>query len=241
MNKIIGILLITFFVYITYSAYQTSLQPAQAAISNAVTNKASQSYTPFNTNMDEHGLIKLTELDTTLVFDLRYASTDNFTGKQIYPSISFAVLREETAEKLKNANEELYQLGYRIKIWDAYRPHRYQFKLREVAEEQNPKTASYIANPETGSNHNRGTSVDITITDLQGREVNMPTGFDHFGPEASINYTGCTEEQIKNRELLGTIMEKHGFKRIRSEWWHFDDVDSKDYDVLDLDFIELYK
>ena len=239
MNKIITTTLILFFVYITFGAYKSISQPAEATVTEP---QKKYTYTiPTITPLEEHGLVNLIDLNTNLAIDLRYATTDNFTGKQIYPSISFAALREETAEKLLNANEELYQLGYRIKIWDAYRPHRYQYKLREVAEEQNPKTASYIAKPETGSNHNRGTSVDITITDLQGREVNMPTDFDHFGPEASITYTGCTKEQIKNRELLGTIMEKHGFRRISSEWWHFDDVDSKNYDVLDLDFIELYE
>lgn len=239
MNKIITATLIIFFVCITFGAYKSISKPTETTEKNS---HSKYTYTiPTISPLEENGLVNLIDLNTNLVIDLRYATTNNFTGKQIYPSISFAALREETAEKLLNANEELYQLGYRIKIWDAYRPYRYQFKLREVAEEQNPKTASYIANPQTGSNHNRGTSVDITITDLQGREVDMPTDFDHFGLESSITYTGCTKEQIKNRELLGTIMEKHGFRRINSEWWHFDDVDSKNYDILDLDFIQLYE
>lgn len=239
MKKTVTMLLIFFLVITSFNAYINKLHSTL----QAKEQKASPSYNytlPQTSTLSEYGLVNLNDLSTNLLIDLRYASKDNFTGEQIYPSISFAILREETAEKLKNANEELYQLGYRIKIWDAYRPHRYQFTLREVAEKQNPKTASFVANPTTGSNHNRAASVDITLTDLQGREVDMPTGFDHFGPEASINYTGCTKEQIKNRELLGTIMEKHGFKRIKSEWWHFDDVECKNYDILDLDFIELY-
>jgi len=239
MNRIAGLLMILFFGWLTYSAFHMPLQT-----SHAITHQQEyQSYSidiTDTSNLGKNNLINLVDLKTNISFDLKYASLDNFTGQRIYPSISFPVLREETAEKLKNANEEFYQLGYRIKIFDAYRPHRYQFKLREVAEAQNPTTASYIANPETGSNHNRGASVDITLTDLQGRELNMPTKFDHFGPESSIHYTGCTKEQMENRELLGTIMEKHGFNRISSEWWHFDDTDCKDYEILDVDFIDLY-
>lgn len=186
-----------------------------------------------------YNLVSLIELNTNLFIDLKYASTNNFTGKQIYPYSAKAYLTENTANKLMAANEELYKLGYRIKIWDAYRPHKYQYTLREVAEEQNFATASYIANPDTGSHHNRGASVDITLTDLEGHEIDMPTEFDHFGPESSIFYDGCTEEQKTNRELLGKIMEKHGFRRISSEWWHFDDTDYMNYPILEVDFDEL--
>ena len=187
-----------------------------------------------------YNLMNLVELNTNLCIELRYASTNNFTGKQIYPYSAKALLHKNTADKLMAANEELYKLGYKIKIWDAYRPHKYQYTLREAAEEQNPATASFVADPNTGSHHNRGASVDITLTDLEGHEVNMPTGFDHFGPEASIYYEGCTKEQKENRELLGKVMEKHGFRRISSEWCHFDDVNYADYPILEVDFNELY-
>ena len=189
----------------------------------------------------EHGLVDLTTLPTNLIIELRYASKNNFANKLFYPQIAKAYLQKSTADKLVNANEELYKLGYRIKIFDAYRPKKYQYKLREAAAEINPNTQNYIADPETGSHHNRGTSVDITLTDLQGRELNMPTTYDYFGKESGINYSGCTDEQKNNRELLGTIMEKHGFRRISSEWWHFDDVDYLDYPLLDIDFYEFYK
>lgn len=194
---------------------------------------------PITENKVEHNLINLNNLDTKLIISLKYATTDNFAGIQFYPKIAKAYLREETAKKLMDANEEFYTLGYRIKIFDAYRPRRYQYDLREAAKEINPATQGFIANPLTGSHHNRGASVDITLTDLEGHELDMPTGFDFFGPEASIYYNGCTKEQKSNRELLGTIMEKHGFRRISSEWWHFDDTDYLDYELLDIDFEEL--
>lgn len=189
---------------------------------------------------EKYGLMNLVELNTNLCIELRYASTNNFTGKQIYPFSARAFLQKDTAEKLMAANEELYHLGYRIKILDAYRPHKYQYTLREAAELNNPATASFVANPDTGSHHNRGASVDITLTDLEGNELNMPTEFDHFGPEASIYYEGCTKEQKENRELLGKTMEKHGFRRISSEWWHFDDTNYANYPILEVDFSELY-
>ncbi len=210
-------------------------------ISNITISYADSVIPKNSTNEGDYGLIDLNTLPTNFVIDLRYATENNFAGKQFYPKIAKAYLQESTAEKLMAANEELYQLGYRIKIWDAYRPRRYQYDLRKAANEINPKTEGYIANPITGSHHNRGTTVDITLTDLEGRELDMPTGFDHFGKESSINYTGCTKTQMENRELLGKIMEKHGFRRIESEWWHFDDVDCRNYPLLDIDFIDLYE
>lgn len=210
-------------------------------ISNITISYADSVIPKNSTNEEDYGLIDLNTLPTNFVIDLRYATENNFAGKQFYPKIAKAYLQESTAEKLMAANEELYQLGYRIKIWDAYRPRRYQYDLRAAAREINPKTQNYIANPLTGSHHNRGTTVDITLTDLEGREIDMPTGFDHFGKESSINYTGCTKTQMENRELLGKIMEKHGFRRIESEWWHFDDVDCRNYPLLDIDFIDLYE
>jgi len=215
---------------------------------NTYTAEATQNVTLTKQELDildtpkeeEYSLVNLVELPTNLCIELRYASENNFTGKQIYPYSAKALLLEDTANKLMAANEELYHLGYRIKILDAYRPHKYQYTLREAAEEQNPATASFVANPETGSHHNRGASVDITLTDLEGHELDMPTEYDHFGPEASIYYEGCTKKQKENRELLGKIMEKHGFRRISSEWWHFDDANYANYPILEVDFNELY-
>lgn len=196
-------------------------------------------YFPTTLEESKYNLVDLSTLDTNFVFSIRYASTDNFAGEQFYPKIAKAYLLENTAKKLVAANEELYKLGYRIKIFDAYRPNRYQYLLRAAAERINPATKGYIANPKTGSNHNRGASVDITLTDLEGHELAMPTGFDFFGTEASIYYDGCTEEEKANRELLGKVMQNNGFRRISSEWWHFDDVDYLDYPILDIDFDEL--
>lgn len=206
---------------------------------NITVNYGDSLYFPTTIEESEYNLIDLSTLDTNLTISLKYATTDNFAGEEFYPKIAKAYLLENTAKKLANANEQLYKLGYRIKVFDAYRPNRYQYLLRSAAEKINPATKGYIANPVTGSNHNRGASVDITLTDLEGHELAMPTGFDFFGPEASIYYDGCTEEEKANRELLGKIMQDNGFRRISSEWWHFDDIDYKNYPILDVDFDEL--
>ncbi len=217
-------------------------QKNTSAPANVVISYADSIVMPKNISKEEeYDLVDLSTLDTNFIIELRYATKNNFAGKEFYPKIAKAYLKKSTAEKLKAANEELFQLGYRIKIYDAYRPRRYQYDLRQAAAEINSATQGYIANPVTGSHHNRGTTVDITLTDLEGRELDMPTCFDYFGSEASINYSGCTEEQKANRELLGTTMEKYGFRRISSEWWHFDDLDFRDYPLLDVDFIDLYE
>lgn len=237
-NKLFIIIILILLLTIPFFFKQKNI-PATA---NVVISYADSVVVPKNTSTEEeYDLVDLSTLDTNFVIELRYATKNNFAGKEFYPKIAKAYLKKSTAEKLKAANEELFQLGYRIKIYDAYRPRRYQYDLRQAAAEINPATQGYIANPVTGSHHNRGTTVDITLTDLEGRELDMPTCFDYFGSEASINYSGCAEEQKANRELLGTTMEKHGFRRISSEWWHFDDVDFKDYPLLDVDFIELYE
>ena len=248
MNKLKGFVFIMVFAFgiYTYNTHKIAKEPQEIVVEEVTPTynyfpKVTTIAFKQETNLEKNGFINLKDIESNIGIELRYASDNNFTGSQVYPSIAFAALRVGTAEKLAAANEELYKLGFRIKVWDAYRPRRYQYTLRDAAEKQNPRTASYIASPISGSNHNRGTAVDITLTDLEGHEVTMPTDFDHFGSESSIHYTKCTLEQISNRELLGKTMEKHGFRRIASEWWHFDDVDAKDYELMDLDFIELYR
>lgn len=237
-NKFFAIIILCFLI----GGFFISTKKDAPTVSNITISYADSIFFPEVSKKEtEYGLVNLTSLPTIFTIDLRYSSKNNFAGKEFYPKIAKAYLLESTAKKLMNANEEFYKMGYRIKILDAYRPKRYQYILRKAAAEINPNTQNFVADPETGSHHNRGASIDITLTDLEGHELNMPTSYDYFGPEASINYNGCTEEQKNNREILGTIMEKHGFRRISSEWWHFDDIDFRNYPLLDVDFSELYE
>lgn len=175
-------------------------------------------------------LIELIELDDSLVLDLRYATDNNFTGQVLYTEAR-CFIHINTAKKLIAANNELKSLGYSIKVFDAYRPHSVTELMWDLTDNKN-----YVANPKTGSNHNRGASVDITLVDSDGNELPMPSEFDEFTKRAHLNYNDSSKEELNNRELLGNIMVKHGFRRIRNEWWHFDDLDYKKYPILDISF-----
>lgn len=176
------------------------------------------------------GLIEVTQLDKSFVIDLRYATTKNFTGKRIYTHAK-CLLNRHTAEKLVAANAEFRRKGYRLKIWDAYRPKSAQLVLWKRAPNRR-----YVANPKKGSIHSRGAAVDVTLVDARGRELPMPTGFDDFSRRAHINYTGASAAARKNRELLASIMVRHGFRRLPHEWWHFADANAKRYPLLDVPF-----
>jgi D-alanyl-D-alanine dipeptidase len=180
--------------------------------------------------LEIQGLVRLADLDDSFVIDLKYATADNFTGKIIY-SKAVCLINKNTAKKLIAANNEFKKLGYRIKIFDAYRPYSAQKVLWDSASDK-----SYLANPKKGSVHNRGAAVDITLVDGKDRELDMPSAYDEFTKRARLDYTDCPKQQIENRELLGSIMKKHGFRRIKSEWWHFDDLEGLEYPLLDIPF-----
>ncbi len=185
-----------------------------------------------NAVLEKHGLVELIKLDDSFVIDIKYATEDNFAKKKIY-TLPLCLINKNTAKKLIAANNEFRTLGYRIKVFDAYRPHSAQQVLWDAAEDK-----SYLANPKKGSKHNRGAAVDVTLVDGEGQELGMPSGYDEFSERAHLKYNKCDEELIKNRELLGKIMVKHGFKRISTEWWHFDDTDALKYPLLDIPFEE---
>ena len=174
-------------------------------------------------------LIDVGKLSAGFAVDLRYATKDNFTGIKQYPS-SICCLQEGTAWKLAAANKELMKKGYRIKIWDAYRPLSIQKKMWAVMPD-----SRYLANPyKNGSKHNRGAAVDVTLVDKNGRELEMPSGFDEFSNKASRNNPAMSAAAAKNLKLLTDAMTKSGFKTISNEWWHFDDAAYASYPLLDV-------
>jgi zinc D-Ala-D-Ala dipeptidase len=177
---------------------------------------------------DINRLIDVMKLDSSFIIDIRYASVNNFLGKAIYPVEKF-VLRIETAYKLIRANEEFKSYGYSIKVYDGYRPLSVQKIMWDSIQDEN-----FIAPLPRGSVHNRGAAVDVTIVDNKGIEVEMPSDFDDFSEKAWINYKNTTTIAIKNREFLAEIMERNGFKRIESEWWHFGDTDYLKYPLQDI-------
>lgn len=160
--------------------------------------------------------VRLKDLSPDFVYELKYATPDNFLKQAVY-DCGECYLRKSTAEALVKANEAFKQLGYRIKLFDCYRPLSVQKKMWKIL----PGT-HYVANPAKGSKHNRGAAVDLTLVDVQGKELNMGTPFDFFGKEAHHTYTEHSKEVLENRKLLKETLDKYNFKSIYSEWWHYE-------------------
>lgn len=155
----------------------------------------------------------------SLTVELKYATEDNFTQQIIY-GFQEGYLRYGTVKKLAAVSEELAQQGFLLKLWDGFRPVSAQFDLWEICPD-----STYVANPNKGfSSHSRGNTVDITLVDENGVELEMPTSFDDFSAMADRDYSDCTAAAAENARLLEKTMEKHGFTGYWGEWWHFSDT-----------------
>lgn len=166
-----------------------------------------------------YNLVAVEKVDPSIYIDLRYAVT-SATGKPIYPSDMPCLLHRSTAEKLKKVNAELKPLGYALKVWDAWRPPEAHLALWNAV--QDPR---FVVPPSKGlSWHCYGISVDVTLVNLDGSPVKMPTPFDEFSERAASNHRGFDSEVAERLTLLQTSMKKVGFRTIKSEWWHFDDM-----------------
>lgn len=163
-------------------------------------------------------LVEATTVVPDLVVDLRYATADNFMKLKVYPDSAKCLLLQSSASKLQAAAKTLKAKGYRLKVWDCYRPLSVQFELWKVF----PKPG-YVADPnKKGSLHNRGAAVDLTLVTADGGAVEMPTPYDNFTKAAHHSYTGGTPESLKHRAILLDAMEGAGFKRNPMEWWHYE-------------------
>ena len=159
--------------------------------------------------------------------DLRYSTENNFTNQKLY-SIDEAYLSIGAIIKLKIVHDSLkhitsynginYPQGLGLKIYDGYRPRSVQYLMFEIF--PNP---IYVADPNSGSIHNRGGAADVSIIDMAtGQEIPMPTEFDWFGPEASHSYTNLPANVLANRALLYNMMvQVGGFVPYDAEWWHY--------------------
>lgn len=183
-------------------------------------------------------MVELRKLIPSIVYDLRYASTNNFMRRLMYPATTKnTFLRKPAAEALKKVQEELATKGLGLKIFDAYRPYSVTVKFWELVQDER-----YVAHPKNGSGHNRGAAADLTIINLEtGRELNMGTGFDNFSDTAHQGFTRLPADVLQNRLFLKTIMEKHGFKPYNDEWWHYSWPEAAKFELLDIDFRKLAK
>ena len=164
-------------------------------------------------------LVELVKLDPSLHLDIRYATANNFLGRPVYTEAR-AFLQRPAAEGLIRANQKLHEQGYGLLIFDGYRP----WAVTKIFWDATPADKKiFVADPKTGSRHNRGCAVDLSMFDLKtGKEVEMTGAYDEMTDRSSIKYTGGTEDQRKRRDLLRSAMESEGFAVYEPEWWHYD-------------------
>ena len=181
-------------------------------------------------------LVELVKLDPTIKLDIRYAGSNNFLGKPVYKE-SRAFLQRPAAEALLKAHQQLAKSGYGLLIHDGYRPWAITKLFWDMT---SGFQREFVADPKTGSKHNRGCAVDLTMYDLAtGLVVEMPGGYDEMTPRSYPDYPGGPPEARARRDLLRQAMEGHDFTVEPNEWWHFNFKDWKEYPILDIAFSEI--
>ncbi|WP_420399298.1 M15 family metallopeptidase [Flagellimonas sp.] len=159
--------------------------------------------------------VRLADFSDDFAYDMRYATENNFLKAKVYDCAE-CYTRVKTAKALIEVNKDFLSKGFRIKFFDCYRPNSVQFKMWKIV--PNPQ---YVADPVKGSIHNKGGAVDITLVDMEGKELDMGTDFDFFGKRAYHDNMDLPQNILDNRKLLKETMEAHGFWSIRTEWWHY--------------------
>ena len=189
----------------------------------------------FNNNLED-GFVYLKDIDHSVIVDLKYYSSENFTGQLVegYHS-NTAILTNEAALALSNAQDDFNKLGYSLILYDAYRPQRAVDFFVQWSKNHNDtinKRTYYpnIKKPELfklgyiayKSGHSRGSTVDVSLVEISTKkELDMGTIFDYFGVESHTFSDDITEKQKSNRLILYEIMSQNGFKNYPKEWWHF--------------------
>ena len=185
---------------------------------------------------DASDFVLVSEAVPDAILEIRYHSTYNFVGDRIdgYEE-PLALLTKEAAAALKEVSDEVIEKGYRLKIYDAYRPQKAVTHFVNWAQDEEDARMKEYFYPELEkdvlfpqgyiaehSGHSRGSTVDLTLFDMTTRqEVDMGGSFDYFGELSHPDYTGITDEQYANRMILRDAMLAHGFKPLDEEWWHF--------------------
>jgi D-alanyl-D-alanine dipeptidase len=175
------------------------------------------------------GLVDAGKKAKGLLVELKYASADNFLGKNVYGDLDRCFLNHDAAEMLAAAQQTLMEQhpDYRLKVYDCARPASVQLVMWDIV--KGTPSQKYVASPRTGSIHSYGCAVDLTVARADGSPLDMGTPYDHFGPEAEprheLDYLDAGKlgpDQIANRLVLREVMLRAGFRVLRHEWWHFD-------------------
>lgn len=165
---------------------------------------------------DNVDLVDLTTVDAEIVRDIRYATDDNFLGRAVYDAAR-CLLVPDAMERLVAVERKLREEGYRLIVWDCYRPRSVQYAMWKILPDP-----TYVADPTEGSRHNRGAAVDVGMMAVDGSAVPLPTAHDDFTPAAHREATDLPADAIANREILQRAMIEAGWLPLASEWWHFD-------------------
>lgn len=216
-------------------ACQPTPPPQQASSVTSVPKSTSQTNTQINTQTNEKSpsrspipndaLVDIQTVNRSIVLDIRYATTNNFMQRQLYP-VGRCVLRFATAKALDRVQTDLAQQNLGLKVYDCYRPLSVQRQMwQELPDDR------YVANPAKGSRHNRGAAVDITLVDRNAKELEMPTAYDDFTPKAHRDDTTASQQAQQNSKLLAAVMTKYGFIPLATEWWHFDGAGWQDFPI----------
>jgi D-alanyl-D-alanine dipeptidase len=177
--------------------------------------------------MPDHRLLRITPETHRVAIDLVYATDRNLTGKPIYKTAHCLLLAPAEAA-LKKAVELAANIGMTLKIFDAYRPPQAQQVLWDFLPDP-----TYIADLKRGSNHSRGTAIDLTLVDARGQDLDMGTGFDEMSIASEHFHPGLPEHVQRNRTLLLGVMHGAGFTHIPSEWWHYELPGSRALELID--------
>lgn len=211
--------------YLTESEESEEIEKSEESEEAMETQNSEAAVTTEAVELCDEDLVLITDYIPDIYVELAYATEDNFVHEILYDS-NDAYLRYGTVKKLMRVQEKLVSQGYSLKIWDAYRPYEVQCRLWEICPD--PK---YVSNPKTGKlGHSRGNTIDLTLVQLDGTEIEMPTGFDDFSEAADRDYSDVSKEAATNSQLLEDAMDSEGFKGYSGEWWHYSD--SEDYPII---------
>ena len=184
----------------------------------------------------ESELVDLASLEPTIRLDIRYATTNNFMNAVFYEDAR-AFLQRPGAEAVARAHRALASYGYGLLIHDGYRPW---YVTKMFWDATPPHQREFVANPESGSRHNRGAAVDLSLYDLlSGEPIEMPGSYDEFSHRSYSDHPGGTARQRWHRDLLRQAMESQGFTVNPGEWWHFDYQDWREYEIQNEVFGEI--
>lgn len=174
----------------------------------------------------DYQLIDIQTIEPDIPLDIRYATRNNFLKSAVYPTAR-CLLRAPVAEALKTVQQNLRQQGFGLKVFDCYRPLSVQRAMWKILPD-----SRYVANPDRGSRHNRGAAVDLTLVDLQGKAVEMPTDFDDFSEKAFRTSPSMSAVARQHVQILTQAMEAQGYQSIETEWWHYDGPNWERFGIL---------